>query len=238
MRGRTEEGENLKPHSIHTLIDAAGEPEVFGRVMAGWLERDATWDLARTRFFAGWNNQRLYDPDRIVGAANVFEVLPREGMPPENSLPNDVAKIIEECKDLVKTLPESNEKHRMFMCFGQASSPTLKEKIRHRSSLITAVMGKALPEIDYVTDAAVDLRNYFVHGRESDPRRNLTKSGIFLTNTLEFVFCASDLIESGWDIRSWLEKNGHSHPLGWYLMNYQDNLLELKRHYPKGATRK
>ena len=151
-----------------------------------------------SRFFTGWRKQRWYDEDRMVGAANAFDLISRDAAPKSK----------------------------------------LKEKVRHRSRLITAAIGETTPEIDLVTDAAVSLRHFFVHGdRPGKKRRELKSFFMFLTDTLEFVFCASDLIESGWDMRSWLKKNVRMHSFGWYLRNYPENLAKLKEHYSKEATR-
>ncbi len=105
----------------------------------------------------------------------------------------------------------------------------LKQKIRHRSKFLAEVIGEHIPEIDCVTDAAVELRNFYVHGSESSRKREkLQEFEIFLADTLEFVFCASDLAELGWDIASWCrEPKGH-HPFCVYFRNYKDKLSKLK----------
>ena len=124
MPGRTEEGEFPKLYSMDTLINAAREPDMFGRVMARWLERDETWDLARTRFFTGWNKQRLYDSDRMVGAANMFEALPQESMPPKTPLSPDFAMVIEQSKELFRGLPGSRGKRQHAHELGPSRFPT------------------------------------------------------------------------------------------------------------------
>jgi hypothetical protein len=51
----------------------------------------------------------------------------------------------------------------------------------------------------------------------------------FFTDTLEFVFAASDLIEVGWKIEPWLQKGTTmSHPFGTYCAHYRYNLQALK----------
>lgn len=73
-------------------------------------------------------------------------------------------------------------------------------------------------------DAAVDLRNMCVHGStlSSTSRERLQGPAIvFLTDTLEFVFCVSDLVESGWDIETWhREQKSTNHPFAAYLRSY------------------
>ena len=88
-----------------------------------------------------------------------------------------------------------------------------------------------ISDIDVVTDAAVDLRNLYVHGGAGyteEKKQKLRNNEVFLTDTLEFVFCASDLVELGWDIVAWgLELKLTVHPFCRYLRDYKANLSEL-----------
>lgn len=53
------------------------------------------------------------------------------------------------------------------------------------------------------------------------------------TNTLEFAFAASDLVEAGWDIRTFIEaEKTISHPFLGYLKGYEENLKKLKAGLP------
>jgi hypothetical protein len=75
------------------------------------------------------------------------------------------------------------------------------------------VAAEHFPEITMVTDEAVNCRNYYVHGGE--PRLDYNRefgAVIFFTDTLEFVFAASDLIEAGWDFQAWI-KTGTACPI-------------------------
>jgi hypothetical protein len=82
-----------------------------------------------------------------------------------------------------------------------------------------------------VIDQAIDCRNYYVHGTEAkiDYSKN-SDQVMFFIDTLEFVFAASDLVESGWDIAAWIEKHpSYSHPFGRYLVSYRQRLDALKK---------
>lgn len=51
----------------------------------------------------------------------------------------------------------------------------------------------------------------------------------FLTDALEFIFAASDLIEAGWNANSWSSKHyGGGHNFTRFRMAYNENLAELK----------
>ncbi|MCI5219166.1 MAG: hypothetical protein D3914_08245 [Candidatus Electrothrix sp. LOE2] len=96
---------------------------------------------------------------------------------------------------------------------------------------ITDLVGEHFPEIELVLDQAVDCRNYYVHVTETkiDYSRNAGQL-IFLTDTLEFFFVVSDLVESGWDIAAWIEQRPfHTHPFGRYVVSYRERLEVLKK---------
>jgi hypothetical protein len=52
---------------------------------------------------------------------------------------------------------------------------------------------------------------------------------MFFTDTLEFVFATSELIEAGWDIEAWYKPGTTmSHLFAGYRINYAENLANLK----------
>ena len=52
---------------------------------------------------------------------------------------------------------------------------------------------------------------------------------LFPEISLEFVFAASELIEAGWNIRTFVETpTSMSHPFGAYWVNYKKALTALK----------
>ena len=71
-------------------------------------------------------------------------------------------------------------------------------------------------------------RNHYTHRNRPEAIKNCDKVKNFLTDTLEFVFTASELIEAGWDIENW-GYNKSSHPFGRYLGSYENHL----KHYRK-----
>lgn len=110
----------------------------------------------------------------------------------------------------------------------RAGTNVLKQKIRYRAQILVDVIGNDLPEIFWAIDEAVNCRNHYVHGRPL--RIPSSKIGIalyFFTATLEFVFCASDLVEAGWNLKTGLQA-GYDHPFIQYLSGYQTNLEKLK----------
>ena len=220
--GRAKYGENSDPDSDNVLINAANKPDEFARLMSAWLDRDETWRTARRRFSDIWGKQRSYDPDRIVAAANMFDLLPQAIFPEEEEeLSGDLIDTIQKSRGLFRQLSPSPERDGILTYLGQMKKLSLKQKIRHRSQMIKTVIS-SLQQIDCITDKAVELRHFYVHGDKPDgSREKLIPFTSFLTDTLEFVFCMSDFIELGWDFLSWHQKpKTLSHPFSSYIYEY------------------
>ena len=220
-----------EPDFRDILINAAVDVDGFSQLLSAWLKREQTWGTARSSFTTGWARGRNYDADRIVRAANMFDLLPSEALPSDIILTDRLDTAIQESRKIFKELPQSAKKDEILVYLGRLKRPSLKEKIRHRSSLISSVIGSAMPNIDSVTDAAVDLRNIYVHGGTLSDNKNtrLQEFMDFLTDTLEFVFCASDLVESGWDLKAWhAKRKGAGHPFADYLRSYSENLAQFE----------
>ena len=126
----------------------------------------------------------------------------------------------------------------MLGAIGRLGTASLKQKVRHRIGILLPVSGSRFPEIERVCDHAVDCRNHFVHGSQvklihGSPEDNLG----FLTDTLEFVFATSELVEAGWDALRFMETpTSMSHPFGLYRVNYADGLRALKEQLPASPT--
>lgn len=215
--------------AIDLLINPIRHQEEFSRIVVNWLDRHETWEDARLRFFNGFFKQKSYDIDRLVGAANMFDILPDSALPPRTEISADLKSVIDRCRDIVQELPStSSERHSLLSALGRVGSNTLKQKIRHRAKILSDVIGDDIPEICWAIDEAVNCRNHYVHG--TPLRIDSSKMGmalVFFTMTLEFVFAASDLIEAGWNPNIW-PQGGHYHPFDLYLNGYQMDLEKLK----------
>ena len=218
-----------KPHPSDLLLDAVRQPDHFCRVLANWLERDESWAHARARLSTCVAKQSLYDVDRLVGAANMFDILPACAVP--SDVP--VARELEEAKKIGRaaflSLPSSPERDGVLSALGRIGKASLKQKVRYRAASIVEEIGNCFPDLLAVTNEAVNCRNFYVHGGVAgfDYEAHFD-SVIFFTETLEFVFAASDLIEAGWDVKAWTNvATTMSHPFARYRMNYGLQLHEL-----------
>lgn len=228
------------PGSFDVLLDAIRYPQEFGRVLERWIGRQADWHDARYRFFSSFSRQRSYDIDRLIGSANMFDILPKSAVPPDVPIGDDLKSAQSTSRDLFRALPQSPERNSILSALGRIGESNLKHKVRYRAQRLVAAASEWFPEPDLfmVTDEAVNCRNHYVHG--GPPRFDYNgnfAAVVFFTETLEFVFGASDLIDAGWDIRSWiLQGTTMSHPFGRYRANYSLALVNLKALLPTAST--
>jgi hypothetical protein len=227
---RDPEHEGQKPQPAEVLLDPVGRSEEFSRVLAHWLSRHDTWRDARSRFFNSFAGQIHYDIDRLVGSANMFDILPDSAVPPVVEV-SDELKAAKECsQQMFRALPRTPERDSVLNALGRIGKSALKQKIRHRADSVVKATGSRLGEINTVTDEAVNCRNHYVHGSDPSFDYNAHSDMVeFFTDALEFVFATSDLIEGGWDLKTWSDKGSTmSHPFGRFLVGYRANLQKLK----------
>jgi ApeA N-terminal domain 1 len=235
---RNSPAESKKPSSFDVLLDATRQPQEFARVLERWLERQHDWHGARWRFFNSFARQQYYDIDRLIASANMFDILPESAVPANVPMTDELKSAQSASRDHFCALPQSLERDGILAALGRMGKSSLKQKVRHRARQLVEFAGDWFPDLLMVTDEAVNCRNYYVHGGEPrfDYDRNFD-AVTFFTDTLEFVFAASDLIEAGWDIRSWiLRGTTMSHPFGRCLVNYPIALQSLKALFPRPRT--
>jgi hypothetical protein len=82
----------------------------------------------------------------------------------------------------------------------------------------------------FVAIVAVKCRNFFVHGSSSDiDYQKVEHLMPFLTDTLEFIFVASDFIDAGWDAQRWnSDAHGWGHNFARFRSEYEMALAELR----------
>ncbi|MGH3630585.1 MAG: hypothetical protein ACRDRL_24480 [Sciscionella sp.] len=107
----------------------------------------------------------------------------------------------------------------------------LKTNILHRAKIVTDNAPGRFLELEFVVDEAVKCRKRYVHARRGTIEyKDHFEVVVFLTETLEFLFAASDLIECGWSLKNWLDDRlGGRHPFYRYAHSYQRELDNLKK---------
>jgi len=219
-----------RPYHWDVLVNAVYNPDTFARILSNWLTRHETWHDARLRFSNSFAQQQQYSIERLIGSANMFDILPRSAVPPDVVLSEDLKSAKETCSKIFRELPKSPERESVLSALGRIGKSALKNKIRYRGKFLVDVVGERFPDLFTVTDEAVNCRNHYVHGSERSFEYNSEFDVVvFFTDTLEFVFAASDLIEAGWDVRAWSKvPTSMSHPFGRYRVDYAENLRKLQ----------
>lgn len=219
-----------KPHSGDILLSPVTNEDEFSQVTVSWLEKQPEWKDARMRFFNSFQEQIFYTIDRLIASANMFDILPKSAIPTQIELTEKMKIARDAARKDFRALPKSPERDSILGALGRIKKPNLKQKVRHRLKQLRQVLPNIFPDLELVCDEAVNCRNHYVHGGPSrfDYSNNFA-TVVFFTETLEFVFAASDLIESGWNIQKWIDKQPqYSHPFGRYRINYFHQLQSLK----------
>jgi hypothetical protein len=173
---------------------------------------------------SGFEKSRVFDPDRLVSAANLFDLLPSEAVSADTVLSPEHEKARDECLNILKTLPSGDDKGSAMGLFKRWGKANLRTKILHRLSIIQASLGHGHDGLEKVVGMAVKNRNYFVHGTEDfKPEIYLDFMSLF-TETLEFIAGASDLVECGWNAKEWRERGGGRHPYGYFLHSIETEI--------------
>jgi hypothetical protein len=223
--------EHFKPHPGDVPLDPIREQAEFISVLTDWMKRHATWRAARGRYLGCLEKANQYDPERLVAAANMFDILPSSAFPESIPLDIELSKTRDECSRLLRRHPRSPDRDNALVALRKFGEPSLPKKVAHRTSMVEAKLGARFPDLQFVVNIAVKWRNYYVHGDSGslniDKIEPLTN---FLTDALEFVFAASDLIEAGWDAVRWnSEPKGWGHSFARFRDAYDIGLMELRR---------
>lgn len=224
------------PHPSDIPLDAVSRPEEFTTVLKDWVVRDSTWRIARARYNGCLRKGNSYDTDRLIAAANMFDLLPKDAAPIAPEMPAELVEAQTQCRAIFQNLC-GIERDSVMMALGRMGEPSLPKKVLHRVNIVVRHLGHKFPELALVAKTAVKCRNYFVHGGSGDFNYVAIEPLMsFLTDALEFIFAASDLIEAGWDANSWSSKlQGGGHNFTRFRMGYNKNLAELKAALGKGA---
>lgn len=219
-----------KPEPRDVPLDAINRPEEFTKVLEHWISRDVGWKMARVRYDSCLEKGNSYDPDRLIAAANMFDILPDQDVPCELQLTTELAEAQSKCLEIFRSQVKGNERDSMIGHLSRMAKPSLPKKVSYRANIVLSRFGGRFPDLNLVVQTAVKLRNFYVHGGTSGLNIKAIQSlSTFLTDSLEFVFVASDLIEAGWDAGKW--SNGylsHGHSFSRFMSDYAERLNELR----------
>lgn len=201
-----------KPDWRDLPLDACRRPEEFASVLKHWIVRDNAWQVPRGRYTTCIEKGNNYSVDRLVAAANMFDILPDIDVFVESKLPDNLEQAKLQAKRLFNDIPQSADRDSILGALGRLGKPSLPKKVEYRAAIVMDQFGDRLPNFLFILKTAVKCRNHFVHGADFD-FETVEPFLSLLTDALEFVFAASDLIEAGWKTDAWVNRSpmmGHS----------------------------
>ncbi|GAB2559140.1 ApeA N-terminal domain 1-containing protein [Rhodanobacter koreensis] len=224
------QGDLPEPSSWARPLDPIKRPEEFSTTIRNWLVREPAMRVARLRFIGCMEKGDIYDIDRIVAAANMFDLLPADASPADVELTPELAAFRDEALKSLSALPQSLDRDRVKGDIGRMVKPSLTHKVLHRWATASKDLPGAFPDMDYVLKQAVKCRNHFVHGGDRFKYDRAEPFVPFLTQTLEFVFAFADLVEAGWSAKQWWGQGSHSdgYPFGQFRRAYPELSREFK----------
>jgi hypothetical protein len=219
-----------RPGPRDVLLCTIEHRDQLQRVLSEYARTDVERRGARWRYRAALARQG-YSIDRIVAAANMFDIFPATAYP-KAELPDEIASAARLADQLFRPLTEGPERSSILVALKKLGERSLKQKVRFRAE--STGLDVLFPGLVEILDDAVDCRNHYVHGFKPkfDYDANFNAVCLF-TNALEFVFGASDFIDCGWDIHSWKEgRPQDEHPFGSFVIDYKvqrDRYFSLKK---------
>lgn len=197
------------PGSSALPLHPLRRPSECSSVIAGWFAREEAWYWPRARYVEGIERGRYYSSDRLVAAANMFDLLPDSAYAPPEPLEQSVVEAAAQAKAIFQDLPNSIERSIVLGALGRIKKLSLPKKVMQRGEIVLSQFGPRLPSLQKVLKAAIQCRNHLVHDSEFDMDA-VDDYFSLMTDALEFVFVASDLIELGWQAADWATSQGGS----------------------------
>lgn len=220
--------DNSKTSLVDIFLAPDRRPEEFAKVVAGWMDSASIMGDPRERFATAFFGR--YGINRIIGAANMFDLLP-ESRAPKKKEPDALLKAAaEQCRKTFAALPDSFAKQSVLSALGRVGTASLRDKVNHRADKVMAAGSDKFLDLYLPCNHAVLARNHYVHGSQAsfNYQEHFTEFA-FITDTLEFVFAISDLLDLGWDLKNWMgEGTSMSHAFSAYILNYPENMRRLK----------
>lgn len=222
--------EYFTPHWRDIPLDGVRRPDEFSSVLRSWFSND-DHSLARARLYDCRQLGNLYTIDRLVAAANMFDL---EKSPTNLEIDPLLLETKNACLLLMRQLPQSDDRDNAIFSLARIGEMTLRKKILLRAERLASTFH--LENLDEIVRQAVLFRNFLVHG-SGDKRFNLEIAEqymSFLTVSLEFIFATSELMRNGWLADDWKHRAfSRCHWFSMYLENFgieRDSLLaDLKK---------
>jgi hypothetical protein len=220
------------PHPGDMLASPTMCEEEFSKILSNWISTNNDRLNSRGQLFENLRDSREYSANRLVAAANLFDILPPSAFPTDPPLADELLDAKIKCTEIFKSLKNSSERDSILSALGRLGKSSLKNKARHRLKIILDNSPKAIEiftDLDKAIEEAINTRNYYVHGTHPKIKPEHTFEILdFLTTTLEFVYGMSELVECGLNMERWsLHPATMHHPYFEYRNNYKPRIKQL-----------
>lgn len=202
--------------SGNPLIDMSSED--FPQFLDSWFSH-VDRDIVRYSFYDGFLKGRSYSSDRLINAANMFDIFPSSKENSKKVLKQEETEKLKKLKQHIKEeFSELDDiKNSLLMSIGFLTRKSLKDRVNERITVIESYLasrGFDLEDIEFVLGLAIKARNYHVHGSEFKQLtlHQMYQFQVLFTCFFEFIYAVSDLIECGWKESHISHRNTH-HPV-------------------------
>jgi hypothetical protein len=226
-------------NSNDTPLNPIHRHEEFSAVLQSWIKREQDWRIGRIQYLNGLNKNRSYDTDRLVSAANAFDILPSNATIANKIISDEYSAARDECIKILERLPSSEDRGAAIGVMKRWGRANLRSKTLHRAKIVKMHIPQIIHGIDRILILAIKTRNYFVHGSDEFNYKKYEDFLPLFTDALEFVFSASDMIECGWDPKPWLKSHpSHSHNYSYFINSFKTEIDLIKlvdgesKHWP------
>lgn len=185
------------------LIDVTNDG--FPSILESWFEKD---DRENVRYsFYNTYFRDVYSSDRLITAANMFDIFPISNEDKNLTLAPDAEERIKNLKIHIKTefsgFPDI--KQSLLQSIGYLSRKSLKDRVEERLEIIKphlATRKITSEDLKFIVNLAIKSRNYYVHGSEYKklPPNKLFEFQSLFIDTFEYIYVLSELLECGWKI--------------------------------------
>lgn len=204
-------------------LNGGTDPSGFATVISRWFETDKSAIDARVRFSRSFEQGRAFGPDRLVGAANLFDLLPSTYFEKSYELNSEERAARDEAIRLFTSLPSSDVRDRALGDLGRLGNHNLKSRVLHRAKPVIRDAAGRLEGLEIVLRDAIDARNHFVHGTSASAKKAklFRENTAFYIRALEVLFAIAELLDCGWNFNTWCRApKSQSHPFSEFLSNF------------------
>jgi hypothetical protein len=137
----SDKSEQHKPHPGDVPLDPIRHRAEFDAVLVNWIGRHSGWRAARSRYLDCMRKANKYGPERLVAAANMFDILPSDAVPLAAELTVDLASTRDKCAEMFRKHPHGIDRDSALSALGRLGQPSLPKKVAHRVSIVESQGG-------------------------------------------------------------------------------------------------